>query len=790
MFEPIWNANYVDHVQITMAEDIGIGGRAGYYDGIGAARDVIQNHLLQLLALTAMEEPVSFDAQDLRAEKEKVLSAVRLPEDLGKATARGQYAGRLAGRREGRRLPRGGRHRPRPRPPRPTPRSSSRSTPAAGRACRSTCAPASGWAGGSPRSRWSSSARRTCRSTHTATEELGQNAIVIRVQPDEGITMRFGSKVPGAPMEVRDVTMDFGYGESFTESSPEAYERLILDVLLGDPPLFPRHEEVELSWKILDPVEEYWAKQGTPEPYPAGSWGPGVGRRDDAPATDGAGGGRDHRPAQHHDSGGQQEARRSCATTSAAMALGRVLTLVIVADESDADEAIEAANDASREHPCRIIASSTGNKRGASRLDAQIRVGGDAGASEVVVLRLYGALADHGDSVVIPLLLPDAPVVAWWPRERAGATLGRTRSGRWPSGGSPTPREARNPHEALQRRASTLPARRHRPGLDPGHAVAWPARGRARPAAVRAGHRGRPSRGGSDSPSTDLLAGWLALTLRVPGAAGPAPAPAPAWSACGSSAAAATSTWSGPDGVVATLAQPGQPVRRIALLAAAARRVPGRRAAPARPRRDLRRVPHPGAVQGRCPPVDDLLRGHRRGRGTLDRGGPQAVAAGRPQGERPQQRCHGQRADTARPGLRRGGQGRRCRAAGGTPDRDAGGGRRPGDEGHGARREEAHDAHERAQGPASKKVTAEKTATRAPAAKATAEGHGQEGDDHGPREHEGRGQEDRDQGPGGQEGHGQEDGDGGGEEVRVGQRSPPRPAQSGRGSRGPAKSGS
>ena len=112
MFEPVWNANYVDHVQITMAEDIGIAGRAGYYDGIGAARDVIQNHLLQLLALTAMEEPVSFDAQELRAEKEKVLSAVRLPKDLAKSTARGQYAAGLAGRREGQRLPAGGGHRP------------------------------------------------------------------------------------------------------------------------------------------------------------------------------------------------------------------------------------------------------------------------------------------------------------------------------------------------------------------------------------------------------------------------------------------------------------------------------------------------------------------------------------------------------------------------------------------------------------------------------------------------------------------------------------------------------
>jgi len=108
----------------------------------------------------------------------------------------------------------------------------------------------------------------------TDAKELGQNALVIRVQPDEGVTLRFGSKVPGSAMEVRDVNMDFAYGESFTESSPEAYERLLLDVLIGDPPLFPGHEEVELSWKILDPIEEFWTASGRPEPYPAGSAGP------------------------------------------------------------------------------------------------------------------------------------------------------------------------------------------------------------------------------------------------------------------------------------------------------------------------------------------------------------------------------------------------------------------------------------------------------------------------------------------------------------------------------------
>ena len=274
MFEPVWNANYVDHVQITMAEDIGIGGRAGYYDGIGAARDVIQNHLLQLLALTAMEEPVSFEASDLRAEKEKVLSAVRLPKDLARNTARGQYAsGWQGGQKVIGYLEEEGIS--------PT---STTETYAAIRVDIDTRR----WAGVPFYLRTGKRLGRRVteiavifkRAPHlpfesTATEELGQNALVIRVQPDEGVTIRFGSKVPGTQMEVRDVTMDFGYGHSFTESSPEAYERLILDVLLGDPPLFPRHEEVELSWKILDPIEEFWASRNAAiDQYTSGGWGP------------------------------------------------------------------------------------------------------------------------------------------------------------------------------------------------------------------------------------------------------------------------------------------------------------------------------------------------------------------------------------------------------------------------------------------------------------------------------------------------------------------------------------
>jgi len=273
MYEPIWNRSYVDHVQITMAEDIGIGGRAGYYDGIGAARDVIQNHLMQLLALTAMEEPVSFDAASLRAEKEKILSAVRLPEDLATGTARGQYA---AGWQGGIDVP-GYLEEDGIAP------DSHTETYAALKLGVDTRR----WAGVPfylrtgkrlPQ-RMTEIALLFQRAPHlpfsaTDTTELGQNALVIRVQPDEGVTVRFGSKVPGSSMEVRDVNMDFAYGESFTENSPEAYERLLLDVLIGDPPLFPRHQEVELSWEVLDPVEAFWAEHGKPDQYPAGSTGP------------------------------------------------------------------------------------------------------------------------------------------------------------------------------------------------------------------------------------------------------------------------------------------------------------------------------------------------------------------------------------------------------------------------------------------------------------------------------------------------------------------------------------
>jgi glucose-6-phosphate dehydrogenase assembly protein OpcA len=245
-----------------------------------------------------------------------------------------------------------------------------------------------------------------------------------------------------------------------------------------------------------------------------------------------------------------------------AMALGRVLTLVIVVDELDADEAIEAANDASRQHPCRIIAVVLGNKRAQSRIDGQIRVGGDAGASEVVVLRLYGALTDHGRSVVIPLLLPDSPVVAWWPKD-APTKVSEDPIGSMAQRRITDAAESKNPRAMLKSRASTYA--RGDSDLAWTRITLW--RGLLAAALDQAPFEPvveATVSGGSDSPSTDLLAAWLAQALKCPVTR--------ARTRVGTGMVSVRlERRSGsvdlvrPDGAIATLSQPGQPVRRISL---------------------------------------------------------------------------------------------------------------------------------------------------------------------------------------------------------------------------------
>ncbi|MDP8992982.1 MAG: glucose-6-phosphate dehydrogenase [Actinomycetota bacterium] len=276
IFEPVWNRRYVDHVQITVAESLGVGHRGGFYETAGALRDIVQNHVLQVLALTAMEHPATVDARGIRDEKVKALRAVDVfrPEEVATDVVPAQYA---RGWVEGEEVV-GYTEEPDVAP------DSRTETYLALRLCidnwRWAGVPFYVRTGKRLPKRMTEVAMEFQRVPHLPfgvdqTRRLGPNALVLRIQPDEGITLRFGAKVPGQALRVRTVSMDFSYAAAFLEEAPDAYERLLLDAMVGDPTLFIRADEVEQSWRIVQPVLDAWAEDRAPmATYVAGTWGP------------------------------------------------------------------------------------------------------------------------------------------------------------------------------------------------------------------------------------------------------------------------------------------------------------------------------------------------------------------------------------------------------------------------------------------------------------------------------------------------------------------------------------
>jgi glucose-6-phosphate 1-dehydrogenase len=277
IFEPIWNRRYIDSIQITAAEEVGVEKRGGYYEGAGALRDMVPNHLLQLVTLTAMEPPISFDANAVRDEQTKILHAIQhpSPEEAAGRAVRGQYG---AGEIDGEKVP----------AYRAEPNVASDSNVETFVALKLLI---DNW-------RWAdvpfylrTGKRLAARDTevaiqfkqapfvlfrNTPVQELSSNRLVLHIQPDEGISLRFGAKIPGPTVSIGAVDMDFDYEQYFGDTLATGYERLLHDCMVGDATLFQRADQVEAGWAVVAPIQEIWYNErhlGFPN-YAAGSWGP------------------------------------------------------------------------------------------------------------------------------------------------------------------------------------------------------------------------------------------------------------------------------------------------------------------------------------------------------------------------------------------------------------------------------------------------------------------------------------------------------------------------------------
>jgi glucose-6-phosphate 1-dehydrogenase len=276
IFEPLWNQKYIDHVQITVAESLGVEKRGAFYETAGALRDIVQNHVMQVLSLTLMEPPISIDAQGIRDEKVKALRSVVIPttDQVLTDVVRAQYD---SGWSEGVAVPAY-------RQEADVDPHSRTETYVAMKLnvdnWRWAGVPFYIRTGKRLPKRVTEVALQFQRVPHLAfnaaeTRELRPNALVLRIQPDEGVALRFGAKVPGQAFQVRDVLMDMSYGAAFLEEAPDAYERLLLDAMVGDPTLFIRSDEVDQAWQIVQPILDTWEAQQVPlAGYAAGTWGP------------------------------------------------------------------------------------------------------------------------------------------------------------------------------------------------------------------------------------------------------------------------------------------------------------------------------------------------------------------------------------------------------------------------------------------------------------------------------------------------------------------------------------